>query len=45
MNGAKHVKEAVSIRFEGVAVVLLKKSLDQYRVLMLKWAGRMLVAG
>lgn len=43
MNGAEHVKQAVPIRCEGVAVVLLKKSLDQYRrVLMLKRAGRML---
>ncbi|UOK65022.1 NUDIX domain-containing protein [Paenibacillus sp. OVF10] len=36
------MKQAVPIRCEGVAVVLLKKSLDQYRVLMLKRAGRML---
>ncbi|WP_127544809.1 NUDIX pyrophosphatase [Paenibacillus amylolyticus] len=42
MDGAEHVKQAVPIRCEGVAVVLLKKSLDQYRVLMLKRAGRML---
>ncbi|WP_084174496.1 NUDIX hydrolase [Paenibacillus xylanexedens] len=42
MNGAEHVKQAVPIRCKGVAVVLLKKSLDQYRVLMLKRAGRML---
>ncbi|MEK4661713.1 NUDIX domain-containing protein [Priestia sp. FSL H7-0729] len=42
MNGAEHAKQAVPIRCEGVAVVLLKKSLDQYRVLMLKRAGRML---
>ena len=42
MNGAEHVKQAVPIRCEGVAVVLLKKSLDQYHVLMLKRAGRML---
>ncbi|APO48200.1 NUDIX hydrolase [Paenibacillus xylanexedens] len=36
------MKQAVPIRCKGVAVVLLKKSLDQYRVLMLKRAGRML---
>ncbi|WP_342572287.1 NUDIX domain-containing protein [Paenibacillus sp. FSL R5-0749] len=42
MNGAEHAKQAVSFRCEGVAVVLLKKSHDQYRVLMLKRAGRML---
>lgn len=29
MNGAEHVKQVVPIRCEGVAVVLLKKSLDQ----------------
>ena len=42
MNGAEHAKQAVPFRCEGVAVVLLKKSHDQYRVLMLKRAGRML---
>ncbi|WP_405155860.1 hypothetical protein [Paenibacillus sp. FSL K6-0108] len=42
MNSAEHVKQAVPIRCEGVAVVLLKKSLNQYRVLMLKRAGHML---
>ncbi|MGN7411625.1 NUDIX hydrolase [Paenibacillus sp. SAF-068] len=42
MNGEEHTKQAVLFRCEGVAVVLLKKSQDQYRVLMLKRAGRML---
>ncbi|MFL0372936.1 NUDIX domain-containing protein [Paenibacillus amylolyticus] len=42
MNGAEHAKQAVPFRGEGVAVILLKKSFDQYRVLMLKRAGRML---
>lgn len=35
-------KQTVSIRCEGVAVILLKKYLDEYHVLMLKRAGRML---
>ncbi len=35
-------KQTVPIRCEGVAVVLLKKCLDDYHVLMLKRAGRML---
>lgn len=35
-------KQTVPIRCEGVAVILLKKYLDEYFVLMLKRAGRML---
>ncbi|MBB6021135.1 dATP pyrophosphohydrolase [Paenibacillus sp. JGP012] len=35
-------KQTVPIRCEGVAAVLMKKYLDQYHVLMLKRAGRML---
>ncbi|MGC5770784.1 NUDIX domain-containing protein [Paenibacillus pabuli] len=35
-------KQVIPIRCEGVAVILLKKNLDQYHVLMLKRAGRML---
>ncbi|MDM5279102.1 NUDIX hydrolase [Paenibacillus silvae] len=35
-------KQGVPIRCEGVAVVLMKKCLHQYHVLMLKRAGRML---
>lgn len=42
MDGTEHMKQVVPIRCEGIAVVLLKKILDQYRVLMLKRAGRML---
>ncbi|WP_260989759.1 NUDIX pyrophosphatase [Paenibacillus xylanexedens] len=35
-------KQTVPIRCEGVAVVLLKKDLNEFHVLMLKRAGRML---
>ncbi|MEC0126546.1 NUDIX hydrolase [Paenibacillus pabuli] len=48
MDGVKdtkqvnQTKQVIPIRCEGVAVILLKKNLDQYHVLMLKRASRML---
>ena len=38
----KPIKQMLTVRCEGVAVVLLRKYLDDYHVLMLKRAGRML---